>query len=471
VSRIVLTLVLWIGFWTLGLLVAGALAWVPFAEAAYEGGLDFSGILAALGALSVLWALRPRGWFAKREERDRPTLTRENFPLLNAFVDEVARRAGFPKVSRVVIANRITAHASGRRPFLWMREGEEVGLGLPLFAVLSRDELATVIAHELGHHLGGDLLLGPWVHRTRYSLAAAVDALDDSAFLLDLPFRAYGRLFLRVSAQVSREQERAADRLAALSCGAAATAEALRKVDALSPLWDVYFDQDVVPLINQGAQLPLLEGFRLFLNEPHRRVEVSRRIEEIARQPPSPWDSHPSTAERLDALGSSKTPAFAPAAASLEGCLDLLGGAAAAEDAWYALVTNGKLARVSWDEAYAKIVLPRMAERIAKTGLDKLPLDALPSLLADADALWERIREQGISLLSREGKRQRLRFVLAEWLSVSLSKRGFAVQARPGGPLTLRRGEEAVEPASLIERLASGALTAAAYADLCATLS
>src|SRR5216684_4013214 len=55
-------------------------------------------------------------------------------------------------------------------------------------------------------------------------------------------------MFLRVSAHISREQERAADRRAADAFGAGAMAGALLKTYRLAPLWDVYFEAEVVPL-------------------------------------------------------------------------------------------------------------------------------------------------------------------------------------------------------------------------------
>ena len=41
--RALLTLVLWAGFWVLGLAVVAALAWVPIAESLYSGGLGWAG--------------------------------------------------------------------------------------------------------------------------------------------------------------------------------------------------------------------------------------------------------------------------------------------------------------------------------------------------------------------------------------------------------------------------------------------
>src|SRR5216684_3771859 len=114
-------------------------------------------------------------------------------------------------------------------------------------------------------------------------------------------------MFLRVSAHISREQERAADRRAADAFGAGAMAGALLKTYRLAPLWDVYFEAEVVPLLQRGIRVPLLEGFRRFLAEPDRRYEVTRRIHEALHRAPSPWDSHPSLEQRMENMGCGKT--------------------------------------------------------------------------------------------------------------------------------------------------------------------
>jgi len=468
--RIALTLLLWAGFWGLGLALAGALLSLPIAELVYEGSVSFPGVLAGLGGVTVLGALRPRGWFGKAKVAPRQPLRREQVPALAEFVDGVARRAGAVRPDRLVFADYATAYASTERRWgiPWRRE---VGIGLPLFAVLGRDELAAVLTHEFGHHLGGDTALGPWVYRTRRSLGGALFTLDESSFFLDLPFRAYGEMFLRVSAHISREQERAADRRAADAFGAGAMAGALLKTYRLAPLWDVYFEAEVVPLLQRGIRVPLLDGFRRFLAEPERRTEVTRRIHEALHREPSPWDSHPSLEKRLEELGFGKA---APAA--LErldpggGCLDLLGGEGAAEDAWYGVAVSGSPTPMSWDELGDKAILPALSGALTGARLpdpSTTPIASLPRMLSSGAALWDRARADAVDVFSPEAKRQRARRLLTDWLAASLGARGFQAQVRPGAHLRLRRGALTVEPADLVERLAAGTLAEVDYLAFC----
>jgi Zn-dependent protease with chaperone function len=385
-------------------------------------------------------------------------------------VEEVATRVGARPPQRLAFADHATAYVGSERRWAGLQRTVQVSVGLPLFALLGRDELASVLAHEFGHELGGDTRLGPWVHRTRRALSEAVEALDGSAFFLDLPFRAYGKLFLRVSAGVSREQERAADRRAAASYGAHSAAGALRVVHEEGELWNVYFDGEVMPLLQRGLRVPLFDGFRRFLAEPRKRPEVARRIEELQRQPPSPWDTHPTLAERLDALAA---PAALSAARSPADCLELLGGEVAAEDAWYRIATTGNLRELDWDEVGGEAVLPALREALEQTRVlapSATRLADLPGFVAEGAALWDRLPGGGIDILSAEAKRKRVRRLLADWLAVALWMRGFQARVRPGASLELQQGELAIDPARVVENLAAGRCSEQDYARLCATI-
>ncbi|MDY7232946.1 M48 family metallopeptidase [Hyalangium rubrum] len=459
--RALLTLVLWAGFWAMGAAVVAALAWVPVAESRYTGGLGCSGALAGAGALTVLWALRPRWWFQKRGS-DMASLSPERLPELFSLVEEVARRVGTRAPRKVFLVDQATAFISMERRWWGLRREAVVGVGLPLFSFLSREELASVLAHEFGHHVGGDLTLGPWVYRTRVAIASAVESLEDSAFFLDVPFRLYGQLFLRVSSAVSRQQELAADALAARTCGVEATGEALRKVHVLAPLWGAYLGHEVIPIVERSVRVPLLEGFRGFLAEQSRRAEISRDLEEDALRPPSPWDSHPPVEERLKSLGhagqheAGRSPLEELKSGS---CLELFGGEASAEESFYEHMTRGGLVALRWEELGEKIILPEIAKQLTGSSLDprRTSLRSLPAMLKEGAALWDKVRPSGLDILSPEAKRLRARQLLVQWLAAALAERGFEPEIRPGANLRVYREDGFVEPAVVVEKLASGA--------------
>lgn len=463
--RAVLALALWAGFWGLGLLLAALLLWLPVAQAEHQGVPGLTGLLAGAGGVWVLWALRPRSWLGDRRPDASPRpLEREAVPALFAFLEDCARRSGAAAPDEVHLLPSATAFIGLWPQGLFRRRKQVVGLGLPLFEWLTREELASVLAHELGHRRGGDLLLGPWVLRTRHGLATAIGSLEGSAFFLDAPFRAYGQLFLGVTGAVSRGQELAADAHAAAVHGVAAAREALERVHQLGPAWEVYFHLVAMPLLEAGCRLPLLEGFRRFRTQPALRSEVAEALQEASQRRPDPADTHPGLEERLAALG----PAGVVSGAGVRGeCLELLGGEAAGEAAWYARAAPAELPAVSWEEVGSAVLLPRLLKRYAQSPYPPAttsPLDLAP-LAADPRAFWGRVRAPGPSLLSPASEARSGERALADWFSAVLFTRGFVPRVRPGASLLLERDGERVVPAELVAELASGRLGAEAYRE------
>lgn len=453
------TLALWAGFWLLALALVAALASVPVFQLRHARTVDLGGLIASGLALVVAWALRPRLGEKKQKAFSLP---RGGHPALFAFIDEVARAAGSRPPDEVRLTGTVNAYASIETRWLGLRRTRVVGIGLPLFGLLDRDELAAILTHEFGHHLAGDTALGPWVYRTRRSVALAEEALEDSAFFLDVPFRAYGKWLMRVSGSVSRDQERAADALAADRVGAAAAARALEKTHRFGTLWAAYFGFEVIRAVESGAKVPLLDGFRRFAALERRRPEIEKFIHETDAEPPTPEDTHPPLEERLRALGAGR--AKLPAVSELRGCASAFGGEALLEDTWYALAVEAKLEPRSWDAVPREVTIPELAKSFQGSFLDPdvVPLTDLPKLVADREAIWTRVRTGGggFDYLSPAAKRLRGQRVLVDWFAVALVRAGYAAEQEPGGPLLLRQGDEVVDPAEQVEALAAGTVQA-----------
>jgi Zn-dependent protease with chaperone function len=462
VRRALVSAGLWAGFWLLGAAVVSLLLGIPVAQARYARGPDVAGLAAGAAAVLVAWNLRPRRGLRWRRAAAPPPLARDEAPALHALVASIAARAGVAPPDEVRLSARPNASIGEERWRLGLRRVRVMELGLPLFAVLDRAELGSVIAHELGHARGGDVLLGAWVHRIRGAIAGAVDGLEGSAFFLDVPFRAYGALFLRASGAVSRAQELSADAYATSAFGPEAAWGALRKIEVLGAAWEAYFHLDAIPAVERGARVPLVDGFRRFLAADERRPEVARALSRAAEAPPHPGDTHPPQAQRLLAIDP-RRPADAPAPPPA-GCLDLLGGEAAAEEAWYRRALGQPLPAISWDDVGEAKLLPSLAEELAGTRLDpaRADLARLPALAADPADAWSAV-VRGVNLLSPEARRQRGVAILGAWLAVALRQRGFTARARPGAELLLVRGDEVVAPWSLARALAEGRVDAAGY--------
>src|SRR5688572_3102674 len=110
--RALVALALWLGFYAVGLGVALALFWLPRAQVVYEGYLGLSGILCALGGLSVLWALFPR---FEPFEPPSEALDRAALPRFGGLVGDVAARVGHPEPKDLFLTHDANAFAGQRK--------------------------------------------------------------------------------------------------------------------------------------------------------------------------------------------------------------------------------------------------------------------------------------------------------------------------------------------------------------------
>jgi len=450
--RALVLLLLWVGFYLLGVGLAGALLWVPWAQINYGSGPDVGGVLAATGALWLLWGLRPR---FRRQTNREPPLPTGRHPKLHALVADVARRAGHPVPHELHLLPEANAYA-GQRSELWRRGKSLVGIGLPYLAWLDRAGVEAIIAHELGHHLSGDVRLGPWVHRTRNLMGHTLDHLEGSGFWLDLPFVGYARAFLRYSMSVSRAQEVAADAVSARVAGSAAAARALVVSEARSAVWHVYLRTEIEPMLEAGFLPQLLEGFRHFeaaISEHRERQQSGPKTPEKS----SHYDTHPTLEERLTALGVSEAPP-----SNEPGALELLDVTSEAEEyVLRSMLVDGSrpLKPLTWEAAGRELWLPRFLERIRpyQNALAKVTPEIMPAVLAQIDDWAERLRS-GLALFSPEAKRRHVLAMFGTWYAVYLVNLGFELEALPGCAVRTKRGEIVVEPFAEIATLSEGKL-------------
>jgi Zn-dependent protease with chaperone function len=449
-SRTLVALGLFAGFYLVGGGVVLALGWLPWAQVRYSGSVGPSGLVAAVGVAYVLWAMIPP---RTRWAAPGPELAAGSQPSLHAIVDDVARKARHPIPRAVYLVRDPTAFAGSRPRWFGLRREPIVGIGLPVLVLITDRELAAVIAHEFGHHVGGDVRLGPWQYRTSHAIGAALHRLEESNLFLHLPFYAYGRLFLNITRPASREQELRADALAARLVGASELAGALLALERYGPAWHEYWHGVFVPAVDAGFLPPIVEGYQ--------RLLAGTRPSMGAAAMPDIDDTHPPLGTRLTALGVRMgAREYGPC------CLHLLNDLPGIERCLLApLLTDAtvlaRLTPVSWDE-WGTRMLPaiwhgRMGAR--REALAKVGLSSLPSLLEDDRTWWERLRE-GVNVYSPEARRRQLRIWLAHWVALSLLDDGFVVVSAPGAEPTLERASVRLEPFRWVEDLACGARTA-----------
>jgi Zn-dependent protease with chaperone function len=457
-ARSVLLVIGWAGFYVLGLALVAALVAVPYVQIAYGNGPGVSGMLCGLGALWVIWGLIPRSAGRSRVEEWTPLA---DPPGLRRLVQDVAQQVGHAPPALVHLTVHANAYAGRQRQRRLWRKGEQstVGIGLPFLAWLDPAAVRAIVAHEMGHHVAGDVRLGPWVHRTRSAIGTALEHLDGSSFWLHMPFLLYGELFMRTSLGVSRAQELAADAVSARIAGADATARALALSNARGRYWEAYLQGEVIPMLEEGFLPELLSGFELFF------AASSQKAPARTEEPTSELDTHPSLEERLAALG------VASPDVTLGDSFELLEDVAQTEEAVLRdllVDPKRKLERLRWSEAGEKVWLPRWRAVLEPHAgvLGRLRGWELDRVAADLDGWADRTRS-ALATSSPQAERRRLDALFGAWLSVRLADEGFRIEALPGAPVRAVRGDECLEPFELVKSLFAGTLSRAEWSAKC----
>jgi Zn-dependent protease with chaperone function len=467
--RAVLALGLMIGFYGLALGLAITLLWLPYAEVTYAHRIHPKLALGCLvGAAIILWSLLPR---RDRFEAPGPQLQPATHPKLFAMLRGVASATKQEMPAEVYLVGDMNAWVAHRGGTMGMGAQRVMGLGLPLLQTLTVSELRAVLAHEFGHYHGGDTKLGRFVYQTRAAIGRTLANLGEHGSILQLPFLWYGRLFLRVSHAVSRRQELAADQLAAQVAGARPLAEGLKKIHAAAPAFGFYWSNEVAPVLRAGFVPPLADGFEQFVTgEIGQKALAAGREQSLVEGEGDVFDTHPPLHERIKALEGlppGQNPADEPLA------LMLLSDPHALEPA---LITAAlppadetRLAPIAWSEVGERVYQPLWQEEAKGAAAHASPVrvDALAERAsALSDTLGAKLLPGGAAAPA-EARQLRGNFTLGAALAVALSQAGWATEAPPGEPVTLKSTSGSLDPFATVQALVKGKLGAEAWAQQC----
>ena len=236
----------------------------------------------------------------------------EAHPTLRRLLGEVSARVGSTLPDHVVLAAEPVFFVTQGSVAVQngILKGRTLVMGLPLLKILTTDELAAVLAHELAHFSGRDTLYSMLAAPVYRGLQAAVMSMGGPGWrrgsataaairVLQLPATqllvAMYWYFHSLNMILSRRRELRADWVAAKSFGTDAHASALRKTSVAMPHYAAALNT-----ITWKAPGELFEAYKQqFLRD---EAELAAQPLPDANETESEFSSHPSTPARIASL-------------------------------------------------------------------------------------------------------------------------------------------------------------------------
>lgn len=459
---------LMVGFNLLALVLIAGLLFAAWAQVALAERVYIRFVfLTLIGAITIAWAIVPR---FDRFLPPGPRLLKDEEPRLFARIEEIARKTEQEMPEEVYLLPELNAWVANRGGVMGFGSRRIMGIGWPLLAMVNVDEFDAILAHEFGHYHSGDTRLGPWVYKTHTAIGRTLANLGDDS-ILSLPFRSYGSYFLRTTMSISRNQEYTADRLAAQVVSAGALIGGLREIHAGSYSFNLYWHQEVRPVLLSGFAPPVMQGYRDF----QQSARVQQAVKEAEQQDEEAaisniYESHPSLEERIAALEFDDS--RSRSRISAESAVTLIANLQQAESNLLAFLVesaNGEeLRKISWDEVTTEAYLPQWRLQAAEFAdmYEEHTIGSLPEFIA------ARGREMAYRIRRWEDTPTDnlvLQFItpyLGSSLIVTLLESGWEVAAALGDPVSLRNEDHVLYPFQLVAELTGGKLTADEWRNL-----
>jgi Zn-dependent protease with chaperone function len=462
---------LMIGFYVLALGLAAGLLAIPIWEWQSLGKLHVKAALGCtIGAGIILWAVFPR-----RDKFPPPgvPLTKETQPRLFDAIESVARDTGQAMPAEVYLIPDVNAFVAQRGGVMGFFSRRVMGIGLPLLRVFDVDQVRAVLAHEFGHFHGGDTKLGPWVYKTSGAIGRTVSSLAKAESILLIPFRWYGLMFLRITQDISRAQEYAADRLAARVVGAEPLASGLKMMPGIAALYGPYLEREYLFVLNAGRRPPFASGFQLFMRSDAMQ-KAAREIceQDMKEDAEKPHDTHPPTRLRIEAL--TDLPARASATHDTRPAIDLLADRDGIECEVLAFMTGNPsvktLPRIEWRNVGEEVLMKGWRDDVARWRASPKPpavgstLGALPELARNAAEIGKACAPPKTHKKDHASVGT---FVIGAFAAVALHDAGFAIDSHPGSPVILERNGHRFAIVEDARALVGGALAPDAWRTRC----
>lgn len=301
--RAALSVAMLAGFYVVALALVvglGALTVLSF-----EAGPSALGGKLGIFTLVVAGALVVAVWkVARTRPEPEPGLVvgPQDAPELWATVRELAGEAQTRVPDEIRLVGDVNAAVSEDARLLGLVGGHRrLYLGVPLLLALDVAQLRSVLAHELGHYSHSHTRLGAVTYRGRAVILATVAQLSGN--VVGWLLKGYARLYLLVSAAVSRQQELEADLLSVRVAGREVAQSTLRELPVTDAAWDFYTGAYLSAGWESGyapTAPGFFDGFARLLAA--RGDELARLRDDAPPADGSRWDSHPPIAARIAAM-------------------------------------------------------------------------------------------------------------------------------------------------------------------------
>src|SRR4051812_5902910 len=472
VRRAALAVALMVGFYVLALAIGLFLLAIPVAAVRANIRVPAKLLFICVGGgLTVLWAIVPR---PDRFTAPGPRLDESSHPDLFRMIRDVASATAQELPSDVYLLNEVNAWVAHRGGVMGFGSYRVMGIGLPLLQTLSQLEVKAILAHEFGHYASGDVKIGPWIYKTRGAIGRTLQGVHGR--FIEAPFKWYGDMFLRLTHEVSRQQEFIADRIAAGVASAAALGSGLQKVTGLGPTFSAYLSSEVGPVLRAGFPPPITAGFDDFLRD-ERIVALSRRTIEEAQSSSvtGEFDTHPCLRDRLEALAplrdhrSYGANGDAPASMLFP---DMEAQATALMRFAIGAETLGNLRPLGWDSVGARVYAPIWAKAVKSqsTWLPQFTADTIPGDIASLKRVGAALVKIGEEHPNVDLRVVRAGQLLGIGLAALLVEQGWRVSTAPGKPLVLVRDAEVVDPFGVVNECAAVAGAAEQWKVRCVVM-
>jgi Zn-dependent protease with chaperone function len=375
----------------------------------------FPAVLSGIGGITMVW-VSGRALFSRIEPAEGFDIDVADAPQLFKVLRKLRKKLKAPEIHRVIVTPDFNAFIT-QTP-RWGIIGptrNTLAIGLPMLLSLGPQRLVSVLAHEYAHLRGGDGALAAWLYRTRlawgrlaeYAWSGGGDNIFSSVTRKFVGW--YAPRFSAKSFAMARQEEYTADRWSAKLSGAAHTQAALVEIALLSDHLHRGFWQQYWRLATQH-ELPPQKPYTWLAAgklKPPAAHELQTVLHRIKSEKSGHSDTHPTTVERVAAVGGS----VAIPEPSVQHAGSLLGDGlekaiAHFDQDWWATQRN------NWQRAHqqavndrtqiydlqnklrhlAPIQIERLAKLIERSEPEKNSLDLYQKLLAIDDghptALW-----------------------------------------------------------------------------------